>query len=121
MSTSDFGKRYLETWTEPDTEQRHENVRAMWADDGKMTVSSIGATLEGVDKIVEHIDRVHDEMIAGKGIVFDYTQQIESGDALLLVSSVSTPAGDVVGKGGDVIFRDGQGRVTAAHMFMGLN
>lgn len=119
-STSEFADTYLKTWTEPDTEKRHQNVRAVWATDGEMHISSIGATVKGVDKIIEHIDRVHEDVIAGKGVVFSYTQEVEAGDGLLLASSVAGPDGSPVGKGADVIFRSDDGKVTAAYMFMGL-
>ncbi|PID53045.1 MAG: hypothetical protein CSB46_10430 [Micrococcales bacterium] len=76
--------------------------------------------MSGADKIAEHIDRVHDDVIVGKGMTFSYTQQLEAGDATLLSSAVTAPDGTVVGKGADVIFRDGKGRVTAAYMFQGL-
>ena len=114
MSTTEFAQRYLETWTEPQAERRHDNVRNTWAPDGRMVVSSIGATLVGVEQIIEHIDRVHEDVIVGKGVAFSYTQQVNAGDATLLSSAVTAPDGTVMGKGADVIFRDGDGRVTVA-------
>ena len=120
MSTTEFAQRYLETWTEPQAERRHDNVRNTWAPDGRMVVSSIGATLVGVEQIIEHIDRVHEDVIVGKGVAFSYTQQVNAGDATLLSSAVTAPDGTVMGKGADVIFRDGDGRVTVAYMFMCL-
>ncbi len=120
MSTTAFAQSYLETWTEPDAERRHDNVQTVWATDGRMVISSIGATVAGVDKIAEHIDRVHQDVILGKGLTFSYTQQVDAGGATLLSSAVTAPDGTVVAKGADVIFRDDDGRVTAAYMFMGL-
>lgn len=120
MSATEFAQRYLETWTEADATKRRENVRAVWAPDGRMVISSIGATITGVEEIAEHINRVHEDVIVGKGVVFSYTQQVDAGDATLLSSAVTAPDGTVVGKGADVIFRDSDGRVTAVYMFMGL-
>ena len=46
---------------------------------------------------------------------------MESGDALLLRWSMTAPSGDVVGRGVDTVFRDVDGKVTHAYMFMGVN
>jgi len=46
---------------------------------------------------------------------------MESGDALLLRWSMTAPSGDVVGRGVDTVFRDVDGKVTRAYMFMGVN
>lgn len=84
-------------------------------------VSSLGISLVGTEAITEHIARVHDDLIAGKGLRFSYDQHLESGDALLLRWSMAAPDGSVVGRGADVIFRDGDGAVTTAYMFMGMD
>jgi hypothetical protein len=117
---SEFSRQYLQTWTEADPQLRHDQIKQVWAEDGRMSISSIAATIEGVDEIAEHIGRVHDDVVAGKGLRFDYHQVVESGDGLLLRSSVTAPDGSVVGRGADVIFRDADGKVTAAYMFMGV-
>ena len=69
----------------------------------------------------EHINRVHNDRIAGQGLTFSYDQRMESGDALLLRWSMTAPSGDVVGRGVDTVFRDVDGKVTRAYMFMGVN
>lgn len=116
-----FQNAYLETWTEPDATRRRANIDRVWAPDGRLVVSSPGLIVEGVDAIDEHITRVHDDMIAGKGLAFVYDQHIESGDSLLLRWSMVAPSGEVVGRGVDVVFRDAEGRVQAAYMYMGVN
>lgn len=46
---------------------------------------------------------------------------VEDGGALLLRWSMTAPSGDVVGRGVDTVFRDVDGKVTRAYMFMGVN
>lgn len=60
-------------------------------------------------------------MIAGKGLTFAYDQHIESGDSILLRWSMLAPSGDVVGRGVDIVFRNADGRVQTAYMFMGID
>ncbi|MFC0673826.1 nuclear transport factor 2 family protein [Brachybacterium hainanense] len=116
-----FDAEYLRTWTEPDPERRAAVIEELWAADGTMSVSSLGITLEGVDAITAHIGRVHDDMIAGKGLRFVYDQELQSGDATLLRWSMLAPHGEAVGRGADLVFRDERGMVTAVHMFMGVD
>ena len=78
-------------------------------------------TLTGTADIAEHINRVHNDRIAGQGLTFSYDQHVESGDALLLRWSMTAPNGDIVGRGVDIIFRNTDGKVVNAHMFMGVN
>lgn len=80
-----------------------------------------GQVVEGVDNIAAHITQVHDDLIAGKGLTFTYDQAVEAGDALLLRWSMLTPAGDIAGRGADIVFRDANGRATTVYMFMGIN
>ena len=56
------------------------------------SVSSLGLTIEGVDDINAQISQVHDDLIADKGLAFTYDQYIESGDCLLLRSSMLAPS-----------------------------
>lgn len=69
----------------------------------------------------EQLGRVHDDLIAGKGLRFAYDQELNSGDATLLRWSMVAPNEDVVGRGVDVVFRDEFGRVTRVYMFMGVS
>lgn len=122
MSTStDFETEYLRTWTEADPTRRREVIESVWRPDGRMSVSSLDITVEGVDEIAAHIGRVHDELIAQKGLRFVYDQRIDSGDATLLRWSIQAATGDVVGRGADVVFRDEKGRVATAYMFMDVD
>ncbi|MDO5066742.1 MAG: hypothetical protein Q4D96_05650 [Propionibacteriaceae bacterium] len=116
-----FADEYLTTWTEPDQQRRNAIIEQVWAADGVMSVSSLGITLKGVADIAAHITRVHDDMIAGKGLQFVYDQEVASGDATLLRWSMLTLNEDVTGRGVDIVFRNTAGRVTAVHMFMGIN
>jgi hypothetical protein len=120
-SLTAFQNDYLSTWTEPDAENRRRNIDQMWAPAGRLMVSSLGITVEGVADIAAHITRVHDDMIAGKGLVFAYDQHAEAGDCLLLRWSMLAPSGDVVGRGVDLVFRDAEGRAETVYMFMGVN
>ena len=101
---ADFDASYLRTWTEPDADQRRALIEQMWTPHGSL-----------------HISRVHNDRIAGQGLTFSYDQRMESGDALLLRWSMTAPSGDVVGRGVDTVFRDVDGKVTRAYMFMGVN
>jgi hypothetical protein len=120
-SLSAFQNDYLSTWTEPDAENRRRNIDQMWAPAGRLVVSSLGITVEGVADIAAHITRVHDDMIAGKGLVFVYDQHAEAGDCLLLRWSLLAPSGDVAGRGVDLVFRDAEGRAETVYMFTGVN
>ena len=93
----------------------------MWAPHGSLHISSPALTLTGTADIAEHIGRVHNDRIVGQGLTFSYDQRMESGDALLLRWSMTAPSGDVVGRGVDTVFRDVDGKVTRAYMFMGVN
>ena len=84
-------------------------------------VSSLGITLDGRADIAAHIARVHDDLIAGKGLAFSYDQAVQSGEALLLRWSMRAPSGDVVGRGADVVLRDADGRFETVYMFMGVD
>lgn len=118
---TDFDDDYLRTWTNPDPVQRRAIIDRLWSPAGRMSVSSLGTTIEGVENIAGHIAQVHDDLIAGKGLVFSYDQHVESGNATLLRWSMTAPNGQIVGRGVDVIFCDGDGLITAVHMFMGVN
>jgi hypothetical protein len=118
---TEFDRRYLETWTEPDAQRRRANIERLWAADGHMTISSLGATVQGVDEIAAHIARVHEQNIVERGLRFTYDQHVEAGEALLLRSSVRAPDGSVVGRGVDVLFRGADGLVHTAYMFMGID
>jgi len=120
-STTGFAVEYLRTWIEPDAYRRKAVIEQVWTPEGKMSVSSLGITIEGVDAIVAHIGRVHEEMIAGKGLRFVYDQEIQSGDATLLRWSMLASNAETVGRGADLVFRDEQGKVTTVYMFMGVN
>ncbi|GMA19374.1 hypothetical protein MM440_13200 [Arsenicicoccus piscis] len=117
----DFQQHYLSTWTEPNPEQRRHIIEKLWAPEGKLVISSLGIALRGAAEIAEHIARVHDDMIATKRLVFNYDQQLDADDALLLRWSMTAPSSDVVGRGVDVVFRNADGQVTTAYMFMGVN
>ena len=120
-SGADFDAAYLSTWTEPDAGKRLALIEQMWAPHGSLHISSPALTLTGTADIAEHIGRVHNDRIAGQGLTFSYDQRMESGDALLLRWSMTDPSGDVVGRGVDTVFRDVEGKVTRAYMFMGVN
>ena len=116
-----FDATYLSTWTEPDAGKRLALIEQVWAPHGSLHISSLGLSLNGTADIAAHIGRVHNDLIVGKGLTFSYDQRLESGDALLLRWSMTAPGGDVVGRGVDTVFRDVDGKVTRAYMFMGVN
>jgi hypothetical protein len=118
---SEFHEDYLQTWIEPDPKTRRTNIDRVWSADGRMVISPIGLTVQGLDDLDKHIARVHEENIAGKGLRFVYDQQAEAGDALLLRWSMLTPDGGTAGRGVDMVFRDADGRVTTVYMFMGVD
>ena len=120
-SGADFDAAYLSTWTEPDAGKRLALIEQMWAPHGSLHISSPALTLTGTADIAEHIGRVHNDRIAGQGLTFSYDQRMESGDAILLRWSMTAPSGDVVGRGVDTVFRDVDGKVTCAYMFMGVD
>jgi hypothetical protein len=72
--------------------QRRRNIEQTWAPDGRLAVSSLGSTIEGVDDINAHISQVHDDLIADNGLAFTYDQHIEPGDCLLLRWSMLAPS-----------------------------
>ena len=88
---------------------------------GSLHISSPGLSLTGATDIAAHIERVHNDLIANKGLTFSSDQRAESGDALLLRWSTTAPNGDVVGRGVDTVFRNTDGKVVNAYMFMGVN
>lgn len=118
---TDFDARYLASWIEPDPAARRAIIEELWSPKGVLAISSLGATLRGIEEIDAHTSRVHDDLVAGKGLRFSYDQQVESGDALLLRWSMTAPNGEVVGRGVDTVFRDDAGQITRAYMFMGVN
>ena len=121
QTNADFDAAYLSTWTEPDASKRLALIEQVWAPQGSLHVSSPGLSLTGTTDIAAHIEHVHNDLIANKGLTFAYDQRAESGDALLLRWSMTAPSGDVVGRGVDTVFRDTNGRVVSAYMFMGVN
>ena len=64
----------------------------MWAPDGRLAVSSLGLTIEGVDDINAQISQLHDDLIADKGLAFTDDPHIESGDSLPLRWSMLAPS-----------------------------
>ncbi|MFC6357082.1 hypothetical protein [Luethyella okanaganae] len=120
-SLTAFQNDYLATWTEPDAERRLGKIHQMWAPSGRLVVSSLGITLSGVEEIAAHITRVHDDMIAGKGLIFAYDQAVVASDALLLRWSMLASSDEVVGRGADLVFRDSEDRAETVYMFMGVN
>ena len=121
QTNTDFDAAYLSTWTEPDAGKRLALIEQVWAPHGSLHISSPSLPLNGTADIAAHIGRVHNDLIVGKGLTFSYDQRLESGDALLLRWSMTAPNGDVVGRGVDTVFRDSDGKVTRAYMFMGVN
>lgn len=121
QTNTDFDTAYLSTWTEPDAAKRLALIEQMWAPHGSLHISSPALTVTGTADIAEHINRVHNDRIAGQGLTFSYDQRMESGDAVLLRWSMTAPSGDVIGRGVDTVFRDVDGKVTRAYMFMGVN
>lgn len=121
QANADFDAAYLRTWTEPDAGKRLALIKQVWAPGGSLHISSPGLSLTGTTDIAAHIERVHNDLIANKGLTFSYDQRAESGDALLLRWSMTAPNGDVVGRGVDTVFRNTDGKVVNAYMFMGVN
>ena len=121
QTSTDFDAAYLSTWTEPDAGKRLALIEQVWAPHGSLHISSPGLSLNGTADIAAHIGRVHNDLIVGKGLTFSYDQRLESGDAVLLRWSMTAPSGDVIGRGVDTVFRDVDGKVTRAYMFMGVN
>lgn len=117
----DFQDRYLAMWTDPVPARRRALVEGIFAPDGRLVVATLPGPLHGITEIADHIGRVHDDLIAGKGLTFAYDQAIPSGEALLLRWSVRAPTGAPVGRGVDLVLRDARGRVTTAWMFMGVD
>ncbi|WP_028923100.1 nuclear transport factor 2 family protein [Pseudonocardia acaciae] len=117
----EFHERYLRTWTEPDPEIRRHSIDQLWAMDGRLIVSSLGTTIQGTDDIAAHIAHVHDDKITANELRFACDQQVVAGDALLLRWSMLDPSGEAVGRGVDVVLRDGDGRVETVYTFMGVN
>ena len=121
QTSTDFDAAYLSTWTEPDAGKRLALIEQVWAPHGSLHISSPSLSLNGTADIAAHIGRVHDDLIVGKGLTFSYDQHLESGDAILLRWSMTAPNGEVIGRGVDTVFRDTDGKVTSAYMFMGVN
>ena len=121
QANADFDAAYLRTWTEPDAGKRLALIKQVWAPGSSLHISSPGLSLTGTTDIAAHIERVHNDLIANKGLTFSYDQRAESGDALLLHWSMTAPNGDVVGRGVDTVFRNTDGKVVNAYMFMGVN
>ena len=121
QANADFDAAYLRTWTEPDAGKRLALIEQVWAPGGSLHISSPGLCLTGTTDIAAHIERGHNDLIANKGLTFSYDQRAESGDALLLRWSMTAPNGDVVGRGVDTVFRNTDGKVVNAYMFMGVN
>jgi hypothetical protein len=118
---SEFDQKYLQTWTEPDPARRRANIERLWAADGRLVISSNGASVQGVDEITAHIARVHEQLVVGRGVRFVYDQHVEAQEGLLLRWSMLAPDGGTVGRGVDVVFRGAEGRVQNVYMFMGID
>ena len=93
----------------------------VWAPHGSLQFSSFGLAPNGSADIAANTGGIHYDLIVGKGLTCSYDQRLESGDALLLRWSMTAPNGDVGGRGVDTVFRDSDGKVTRAYMFMGVN
>ncbi|KAB1662592.1 nuclear transport factor 2 family protein [Pseudoclavibacter chungangensis] len=123
MNTTDLDaleRDHLATWIDPDPARRREIVERIWAPDGRLSIAPAGRTLTGVDAIVAHTTRVHDERIAGQGMRFVYDQRIDGGDLLLLRWSMLAPDGSTAARGVDIA-RIEAGRFASVHMFMGVD
>lgn len=118
---SNFDAIYLRTWTEPDADKRRALIERVWSPQGSLHISSPQLSITGTGNITAHIEHVHQDRIASQGLTFTYDQHLESGDALLLRWSMTAPNGEVVGRGVNTVFRDAEGKVTRAYMFMGVN
>src|ERR1700761_4921850 len=110
-----FDQQFLETWTATDPAARRAAIERVWAPEGRMVVSPVGATLEGFDAIEAFVGQVNAENIVGKGLEFVYDQRQEAGDALMLRWSMLTPGGEAVGRGVEVLFRGDDGKVATAY------
>jgi hypothetical protein len=120
-TTEKFDQQFLETWTATDSAARRAAIERVWAPDGRMVVSPVGATLEGFDQIEAFVAKVNAENIVGNGLEFVYDQRQEADDALMLRWSMLTPAGETVGRGVEVLFRDADAKVKTAYVFLGVD
>jgi hypothetical protein len=120
-TTEKFDQEFLETWTATDPAARRAAIERVWAPDGRMVVSPVGATLEGFDQIEAFVAKVAAENIVEKGLEFVYDQRQEADDALMLRWSMLAPGGEAVGRGVEVLFRDADGKVKTAYVFLGVD
>jgi hypothetical protein len=88
-TTPSFDQQFLETWTATDPAARRAAIERVWAPEGRMVVSPVGAELQGFDQIEAFVAKVNAENIVDKGL--------------------------------EVLFRDGDGKVTAAYVFLGVD
>jgi hypothetical protein len=116
-----FDQEFLETWTATDPAARRAAIERVWAPDGRMVVSPVGAELRGFDQIEGFVAKVNAENIVEKGIEFVYDQRQEADDALMLRWSMLTANGETVGRGVEVLFRDADAKVETAYVFLGVD
>jgi hypothetical protein len=116
-----FDAEFLRTWTETDPAARHEAVERVWSPQGQMAVAPLGVTVEGHEQIEGFLAKVNGENIVEKGLTFRYDQRLEADDSLMLRWSIATPAGEVVGRGLEVLFRGEDGKVETAYVFLGVD
>jgi hypothetical protein len=116
-----FDQEFLETWTATDPAARRAAIERVWAPDGRMVVSPVGAELQGFDQIEAFVAKVNAENIVEKGIEFVYDQRQQADEALMLRWSMLAPGGEAVGRGVEVLFRGDDGKVATAYVFLGVS
>jgi hypothetical protein len=120
-TTTSFDQQFLETWTATDPAARRAAIERVWAAEGRMVVSPVGAELQGFDQIEAFVAKVNAENIVEKGLEFVYDQRQQADDALMLRWSMLTPAGETVGRGVEVLHRGEDGKVRTAYVFLGVD
>lgn len=109
------GTRAAQTQTTPRVAAPSNACGPPTADSACLALSSKGLTT------LEHISRFHVEMISAQRLTFVHDQEVDGPGATLLRWSMVEPSGSTVGRGVDVVFRDGAGLIRDFHMFMGVN
>jgi hypothetical protein len=129
---------YVAQWNEPDPTTRRARIRELWASDAvhvlvnppqairddaaRLAIRAPSLEVHGVDALDARVARAYEMFVAPGEYRFEM-----NGEAVALLPSVisvrwsmvtSTPDGEVVGGGLDILALDDDGRIRTDHQFV---
>ncbi|MEU2425311.1 hypothetical protein ABZ619_30565 [Streptomyces sp. NPDC007851] len=117
MSAKALLERYVAVWNEPDAAARRAQVEDLWTPDGLHYTQT--RRFQGTESLVARVTEAYDQFVGGQGLRFRVGGDPVGHHDGLTFNWVMSPGDSdtVLAVGFDVVFLDGDGRITADYQF----